>query len=271
MVKKVLIGGAVAAALSVFVFGRDVWSYAKTSATSVRNAVKSEVPLEFEIERARKMVEDLVPDIRQCMHVIAEQQVDIEHMQADLARKQAALKQQKEEILALREDLKSGATQYVYHRRVYTVDDVKRDLASRFEQYKAAEQILERDQQILEARQKALEANQKKLDEMLAAKQNLEVQLAQLDARLKAVRAAEAASELKIDDSQLSRAKTLITELNKQLDVRERLLNAEGKFMGRIPVGQELVPEDIGGEIDTYFQRETSDPTADVVEAAPAL
>ena len=78
MLKKTLIGTAVAAALAVFVFGKDVVSYARTSASSVRDAVKSEVPLEFEIERARKIVENLVPDIRNCMHVVAEQQIDIE-------------------------------------------------------------------------------------------------------------------------------------------------------------------------------------------------
>jgi hypothetical protein len=48
----------------------------------------------------------------------------------------------------------------------------------------------------------------------------------------------------------------LIDELNKQLDVKEKLLDAEGKFAGLIPVeGQDDVSlEAISEDIDQYFQ-----------------
>ena len=77
MIKKALIGTAAALLVGGFVFGRDVFSYVRTAGASVRDAVKSEVPIEFQVERAREMVERLVPEIRDSMHVIAEQQVDI--------------------------------------------------------------------------------------------------------------------------------------------------------------------------------------------------
>ena len=70
MLKKTLISAAVMVALGTFVFGRDVFSYATTWGGTVRNAVKSEVPLEFEIERARTEVENLVPDIRDMMNLM---------------------------------------------------------------------------------------------------------------------------------------------------------------------------------------------------------
>ena len=57
MLKKVIIGSGIALAVSTFVFGRDVLSYMRTGFHSVRAAVKSEVPIEFEIQRARNMVE----------------------------------------------------------------------------------------------------------------------------------------------------------------------------------------------------------------------
>ena len=43
--KKSLIGAAVLVALGTFVFGRDALSYATTWGGTVRDAVKSEVPL----------------------------------------------------------------------------------------------------------------------------------------------------------------------------------------------------------------------------------
>jgi len=70
LLKKALIGVASTALLGTLVFGHDALSYVKTIGHTARQAIKSEVPIEFEIKRARDMVENLVPDIRNCMHVI---------------------------------------------------------------------------------------------------------------------------------------------------------------------------------------------------------
>lgn len=257
MIKKALVSLAVAGCLGTFVFGRDVVSYARTWGTSVRNAVKSEVPLEFQVQTAREMVEKIVPDIRDTMHVIAEQQVEVEHRGEEIATRTADLATQKEAILALNDHLDSGPDMYVTHRRSYSRDEVKRDLSARFERFKIAEETLKREQQILAAREKALEANQKKLDNMLVAKQDLEVKIEQLEARLQAIQAAETVSTLEIDQTQLARAKKLIRELDKQLDVREKLLDAEGQFAGLIPVETQeiVVSEDIKERVDAYFGR----------------
>ena len=255
MLKKLLIGSAIAVGLGTFVFGRDAFSYLRTGCRNVQNAVKAEVPVEFEIERAKSLVDQLVPDIRQCMHVIAEQQVDIEHLTVALARKDGDLNKQKDAILALKSDLGSGKTTFTYASHKFTSTDVKRDLATRFERYKAAEEMLSADRKILVAREQTLVANQDKLDGLMQAKKELEVKLEQLQARLHTVKAAEAISQLAIDDSNLSHARKLIEDLNKQLDVKQRVLDAEVKFTGLIPVEKSTstLPADLDQQIDAYF------------------
>jgi hypothetical protein len=256
LLKKSLIGVAAAAVLGALVFGRDVFSYAKTFGCSARDAIKSEVPIEFEIQRARDMVENLVPDIRNCMHLIAEEEVNVEHLSKDIASAENELQKQKDQILALRRDVDEGRQTYRYASRTYTSNEVKRDLASRFERFKTAEDTLQSKRAILEEREKAVAANRVKLDEMLQEKRKLEVQLENVDARLKTVQAAQTASNVQLDNSQLARAKKLIGELNKQLDVRQRMLDAEGKFTGLIPVESACsVPEDLSNQIDEYFGR----------------
>jgi hypothetical protein len=261
MLKKGLICLAGAALLGTFVFGREAVSYVRTGCQNVRAAVKAEMPIEFEMERARSFVDQLVPDIRQCMHVVAEQQVDIEHLKAETARKEAEASKQKDAILALRNDLGTGKSAYVYHKASYTATDVKRDLAARFERFKAAEEIISADRKILIAREQTLAANREKLESMMQAKKELEVKLEQLQARIQTQKAAETVSKLAIDDSNLSHARKLITDLNKQLDVKQRLLDVEGKFMGLIPVDQpgEAVPTDLDQQIDAYFSRTIGD------------
>jgi peptidoglycan hydrolase CwlO-like protein len=268
MIKKALIGTAVLGMLGVFVFGRDVFSYLKTAGAEMRDAVKSEVPLDFEIQRARKMVEQLVPDIRRCMHSIAEQQVDVEYLSEVIDRREDGLDKQKQAIFVLQTDYDRKEKSYVIAGRTYSAAEVHRDLQTRFGRYKVASESLERDKTILQAREKALRANQDQLDEMLVAKQDLEVQVEQLQARMKSVQAVETVSTLEIDKSQLARTKKLIRDLNKQLDVREKMLDHEGKFNGLIPV--ETAPaetSDLTREIDKYFDKET---TSEAVDAATA-
>ncbi len=65
MLKKGLVaGGGLALLLGLFL-GRDVFSYVKTSFGWVKDSVKDSVPVQFELERARKMIQDLDPEISQ--------------------------------------------------------------------------------------------------------------------------------------------------------------------------------------------------------------
>lgn len=261
MLKKTLLGLGIAGLIGVVVLGHEARSYVRTGCQNVRNAVKAEVPIEFEIERARTLVEGLVPDIRQCMHVVAEQQVDIERLHQQLASKEADMGKQKQAIMALRTDLSSGKGAYVYARYSFTSDEVKRDLASRFERFKAAEEVMAADRKILSAREQTLAANREKLENMMQAKKDLEVKLEQLMARIHTVKAAETVSKLAIDDSNLSHARKLIEQLNKQLDVKQKMLDVEGKFVGLIPVETITPPVavDLDKQIDAYFSRQVEE------------
>lgn len=254
MIKTALYGSVALAALGGLVFGRDAVSYLKTSVSSVRKSIKAEVPLEFEIQRARKLVDQLGPDIRQCMHVIAEEEVNIEELKTDIARRETRLGQQKEQILTLRNDIGGGKDKFKFAGRIYTSDEIRRDLSQRFERFKVAEETVASKRQIMNAREKSLHAAREKLDGMLTAKQDLEIQVENLDARLKTLQAAETDSQVSIDDSQLSRVKKLIRELNKQLDVKERILDSMGHLSDLIPVEiKSDVPEDLSVQIDDYF------------------
>ena len=269
MIKKAIVTTLAVMFAGTFLFGRDVRSYLHTTAHSVRDAVKREVPIEFEVQRARKMVEQLVPDIRQCMHVVAEQQVELEHLRGKIASTDTGLEEQRLAIFSLREELASGGERFVFAGRTYSADDVQRDLTRRFDRFQLAENSLKQDRQILAAREKALQANQDKLATMLTAKGELEVQLEQLTARMKAVQAAETVSELAIDESALTRAQTLIRELNKQLDVKEQLLDAEGQFANLIPLHEESAnAKDIVQRVDSYFGMTPGD--AKLADATPA-
>ena len=254
MLKKSLIALAVAGTLGTLGFGKDLYSYLRTAGGEARQALKAGVPIEFEIQRARDMVESLIPEVRTCMHVIAEEEVNIDHLNREIAKAETGLERQRSEILVMRKDLESNQATFQYASRRYTAEEVRQDLAQRFQRFKTAESTLASQQEIRRQRERSLVAAREKLESMLNEKRTMEVEIEHLEARLKQVQAAQAANHLSVDDSGLSRARQLITELNKQMDVETRLLDSQGHFTGLIPVStREPVPADLARQIDQHF------------------
>lgn len=253
MVKKLILGGAAATLVSLVLFGREAASYVRTSAGWVKDSVKNSVPIEFEIERARRMVRDLVPDIRKNMHVIAKEEVEVERLDKQIHEAETRLVKARGELMKLKDDLSTGQSHFQYAGNRYSADRVKVDLANRFERYKTKDATLVSLKEMHAARQRSLEGARNKLAGMLDAKRQLEVDVEHLEARLKLVEAAQTTSDYKFDDSQLSRVKELVTDLRTRLTVAEKLVNAEGALGDEIPV-TEPAPENIVEEVAEYFE-----------------
>lgn len=245
-----------------FFFGRDAFSYIATAAGHVKDSVRGSVPVEFEIERARKLVKDLVPDIRRNMHVIAQEEVEVERAEKQIAELENQLAKERVDMLKLKTDLASGKDTFEYGSRKYAVDEVKTDLARRFERYKTHEATLASLQDIRSARSRSLDAARQKLDGMLAAKRQLEVDVENLDARLKVIEVAETTNHYHIDDSQLGRARELIADVRTRLSVAERMVQVEDKLQGEIPL-DEPTPANIVEQVSEYFDT-GSEKVADV-------
>lgn len=252
MVKKVMIASAGAGALCLAIFGREAVSYVGTTAGWFQDSIKNSVPVEFEIDRARRMVQDLVPDIRKNMHLIAQEEVEVARLDDKIAAAENRQGKDRGDIMKLKADLATGQEQFQYAGRSYSVQQVKVDLANRFERFKTHDATLASLREMHQARQHSLEAARQKLEGMLAAKRNLEVEVEHLEARLKMVEAAQTTSDYKFDDSQLSRAKELVTDLRTRLDVAEKLVNADGYLRDEIPL-TEPAPENIVDEVTEYF------------------
>ena len=123
---------------------------------------------------------------------------------------------------------------FYYSGRRYTPKQVKQDLANRFERYKTNDATVQSLKEIHMARTRGLEAARQKLENMLAVKQQLEVDVENLESRLKMVEVAQTSSEINLDDSRLGRCKDLITDLRTRLDVAERIVSTEGQYHGEI-------------------------------------
>jgi hypothetical protein len=267
MIKKAILASVATFVVAALFFGRDAMSYVTTSAGWVQDSVKDNVPIEFEIERARKMVKDLVPDIRANMHVIAKEEVSVAQLEKQISDAEEMLVQDRTNLMRLKNDLAGGDDVFQYAGRSYSSDQVKIDLANRFERFKTNDATLTSLREIHKARERGLEGARQKLEGMLASKRQLEVEVENLEARLKMVEAAQTTAEYNFDDSRLSRAKELVGDLRTRLEVSEKLVNSTGYFNDEIPL-EETAPENIVDDVTQYFGSDTAKVAKTSTEAA---
>jgi hypothetical protein len=108
--------------------------------------------------------------------------------------------------------------------------------------------------QVLAARDRGLEAGREKLKAMQAAKSQLQVDVANVEARLEMVKVAQSTSEFNFDDSRLSRTKELVRDISCRIDVAEKLVNANTANIGQINLDEDEAGVDITAQITAYFE-----------------
>jgi len=254
MVKKGILLGGAALLLIGLLFGREGFSHVKTSLKCVRQSVRDSVPVDFEISRARQMIKDLDPEIHRNMHLIAKEEVEVKHLRDQLSDADKQLVKNRSDIERLTHDLKRGDSHFVYCGKTYNVKQVENDLSRRFDQYKVKEATLGKLTQVLAARDRGLDAGREKLKAMQAARTQLEVDVANLEARQEMVKVAQATSEFNFDDSRLSRTKQLVKDIGCRIDVAEKLVHAETTYPGQISLDDQKSTGDITEQITAYFE-----------------
>src|SRR5436189_3997664 len=86
----------------IWLFGDDLWMHMQRMRSRVRDAVRENVPLEVEVERARSAAASMIPEIRQNQEIIVREKVEIDELRGEVKREQRELVRQRNEILALR-------------------------------------------------------------------------------------------------------------------------------------------------------------------------
>ena len=248
MLKKGLFAGGGLLLLLVLLFGgRSLWYLATTTGENIVDAVEERIPIDVQLDRARKMIEGLEPQIKKHKRDIALEELRV----ADLETK---LEEDKEKLATLwgaierrRDDLAKGETTFVYAGKNWTPEQVEFDLTIKFDRYTTSESTLEQNRKVLDLRKTALSAAQDELRELEAAKEKLELEVEELAAKLKTVEVAKAADELNIDNSQLGETREFVQQLRARINVEEKLTQAEGLVLGEIPLDE---PEENTGILE---------------------
>jgi len=235
------------------IFGKDVVSYVRSSAKSVRTVVKDSVPIEFELRRARDLLEDIIPEMHANVRLIAQEEVEVKALKVDIAKGEKAIGEEKVRVTKLRDALEKPQVEYCFGGREYPRSYVKEDLARRFERYKESELVLASKRRLLATRENSLTAAMDLLERTKSRKRILEDKIESLASQHRLVKAAAIGSQIQVDNSKLAQTEKLINQIKKRLDVAERVLAHENQFVQAIPVDA-VAEEDLLIQVDDYFK-----------------
>jgi len=249
MVKKGLLGAALTAGALYLVFGTSAPSYVRTAFHKVRHNAKDAVPVQFEIDRAREEIDRLEPAIKECLETAVRTEVEVEHLDKEIAVVKANLGQEEKKLLALRDDVKSGKFRLT-NGSASPADEAKVQLARRLDHYRNVKQILAQKEGTVDAKRKIMESARQQLVAMRAQKEELRTKLQGIEARLKLIEAKKQTNEFSIDDSALSRAKETVDDLERRVEIQSRMAD-EGRYIDSAAFGED--GRDVVKEIDEEF------------------
>lgn len=267
-VKRSVIVVAGVSVVGGLLFGKDVASYVRSSAKSVRTVVKDSVPIEFELRRARDLLDEIIPEMHANVRLIAQEEVEVAALNVEISENEKSLDEEKVRIAKLRDALAKPQARYSFAGQEFPRSYVKADLANRFERYKESEMHLAGKRKLLENRQNSLHAAMQLLERTRSRKMALEDQIESLASQHRLVKAAAVGSHVKVDNSKLAQTEKLIAQIKKRLDVAERVLAHESKFVQAIPVDA-VVEADLLTQVDDYFQERQQLASAEIQTQQP--
>lgn len=256
LIKWTAIGVLATGAIGFLVFGENAFSYVRTMAGSVRDSVRNQVPVEFELKRAEQLIRDIDPQIQTCKRELAQAEVGLENLIDDVERLE-------HENARAEQKLKSGVAvlsgangngSYRLAGGPPTRERIECDLDRTFQLFKNNQELLRGKKALIQHQSRAVGAARERLDAVRAEKSRLEDTIATLKTQKVQLDALAASSKrFDLDDSALSRAKEVLAEVKNRLDVAQKMIE-DDMFFGAPPIDAEQDDRDVAAEIRKYFE-----------------
>ena len=234
-------------------FGSDLTSMIRTSASSIRQSAREQVPVEFELDRAKDQINEILPDLQSQVRMIAEEEVAISRLEKEVTSDLAHLDKLERTIASLRGkadtknvSLKAGALPMDHQQ-------LTKQLQFRFSHFKQAKHSIQSKQRLLEKRRQGLAASLNLLQEMRLRQSELKLKVESLAAQHRLIKASKVESGTLVDGSQLSKADQLLGQIENRLAVAQRVLAYENDTMDVAAEEETVDSQSVLAEIDQYF------------------
>ncbi len=244
--------------LTFVVFGTNAPSYIKTAIGSARKKVKEAIPIDFEIQRAERLVKEIEPQIRGCIRDVALGEVELSELRESISSLRKRELGLKERLMKRKSMLESDQCVFYIAGIRMERKRLEMDLERIFDEYKTVKSLISGKEKLLRSQERALNAARRKLEAVLAERTRLREMLKSLKAQKRQVDALAAQSrKFDLDDSSLVQAREALKEVKKRLDVAQRMLEADLlDLVDTAGTEQEGDYKDILSEVNRFLERE---------------
>ena len=206
--KKIIFGAVLAVVgLSGMSYGTGAFSYLQTIWNQTTEAIADEIPVEFQIERAKTIMTQLDPEIKSTLTSVARKEIEKEEIEVRLADARERADNQKQELIATDEISDKTRILYVSHKtNQSTVNSLE---------------------QLNELKGQTILAGKKKLLQLSQARKALEVTIEELEVRNETLKLIQNERGTFEDSAILSEVQDIINSLSTRIGVAEKLLDIE--------------------------------------------
>lgn len=274
LVKWVAVPTALVAGIGFLFFGHGMTSYVSTAWNDASKAVRGSVPVEFELRRAKTLMEKIDPEIKEARRDAIRAQIDLEQLDKQIRTLEATVAKTEQKMRRHKSFLEGGETVTVFHgNREYGTVAVKAELARTFDAYRNLAELLSSKKSVRDRQAKIVANTKTKLLAVKDERDRLEDAISALDARKRQIDALAATSSktTEFDTSSLSEAKKLVAGITRRLDISERMIKEDLYLQTGEEATAATTDRDIVGEIDQYLSSRSSRSNARTAPASDRL
>jgi chromosome segregation ATPase len=255
LVKWAVIGTAVVGGAGFLLFGTSLGSYVGTMAASIKDGVVDNIPVDFEIKRAEKLIQAIEPQIDSCRLDVARSEVELDRLQASVVELEKTV-QTEQARLQSGSRLLTGevaancslTSEHLERRRVEI--GLQRTLDS----FRNNQSILKTKRALIERQLEAVTVAKQRLGAVCTEKATLEDQVRALKTQQQWVEQMAAGSHrFNLDDSALSKAKEALAKVRNRLDVAQKMLENDVAWHGDDVIAAAAPGRDVLKEIEEEF------------------
>jgi len=251
---KYVVGSMVAVFVGGFLLlGSDFTSMLRSSVGSVRQSVKESVPVEFELNRAKEKINEILPDLKSQVRMIAEEEVAISRLEKEVIADAGRVETHERKLASLRGQMRVKQVSYTVGQMDFDQQQFTDHLKSKFDHFKQAKLSLESKEKLLEKRKQGLSAAVAVLEQMRIRQSELKLKVESLAAQHRLIKASQIDTGTLVDGSQLSQADSLLNEIETRLAVAQKVMDYETDTMDLPEPAENQSAEMVLSEIDAYF------------------
>jgi len=231
MFKKLLLVAVIGVAAFAAIKGTKFFGLLKQEAESVSTWIDDKIPVEKEIGRLKKEVSALEKDRHNVADLLAKEIVEVRYLREGTDELRTAVANEDDRLRAKAEEIKTATERVKYGRSMIPVTEAKDLLKADVARHLARKNSLDVQERTLAARERNKEYLEKQLDTLQRQKNELIVQIEQIESEFKALQLAQMESKYQTDSTRLAGIKDSLRDLKKKLEVEREKLKLAPRVM----------------------------------------